>query len=54
MKLVSKTETMVVIEDDWGFLNFIPISPKVEKKDLTPEEQEALAKKLDDLGIIGF
>lgn len=54
MKLVSKTETMIVIEDDGGFLNFIPVTPKVEQKELTPEEREALNKKLDELEIYWF
>lgn len=52
MKVLSKTDSMIVVEDDGGFINFIPVAqtPNI----LTLEEQEELNKKLDELEIFWF
>lgn len=54
MKIISQTETQVVVEDDGGFINVMNIEPKRKPTQRTKEEQESFEKKLDELGIIGF
>ena len=57
-KVLSRTEHSIVVEDDGGFVTVIhePMSVTLQKsfENKTPEEIEALNKKLDDLGIMWF